>query len=53
MKKIIAYIFGISLIAFTFTNCKSTKSGCGLTSDAHKIEQTTSANNTILAAEVY
>lgn len=52
MKKTIAYIFGISLIAITFTSCKSTKGGCGLTSDAEKIEQNTSATNSIVVAEV-
>lgn len=52
MKKTFLYIFGICLIAFTFTNCKSTKGGCGLTSDAQKIEQTTSVNNQIIVADV-
>lgn len=52
MKRIIAYVFGISLIALTFTSCKSTKGGCGLTSDAQKIEQPASTNNSIIVVEV-
>lgn len=52
MKKIIPYFIGVSLIAITFTSCKSTKGGCGLTSDAQKIEQNTSATNSILVADV-
>ena len=51
MKKTFLYIFGISLIAFTFTNCKSTKGGCGLASDTQKIEQITSVNNSIIVTE--
>jgi len=41
MKKTVIYILGITLISFTFSNCGSSKKGCGLTSDAQKIEQTT------------
>lgn len=41
MKKI---ALKISVVCFTllfFGSCKSTRKGCGLTSDAHKIEATT------------
>jgi hypothetical protein len=41
MKKNIIYILGIALVAFVLTNCGSSKKGCGLTSDAQKIEQAT------------
>lgn len=41
MKKTVIYILGITLITLTFSNCGSSKKGCGLTSDAQKIEQTT------------
>lgn len=41
MKKSILYIVGILLISFTLINCGSSKKGCGLTSDAQKIEQHT------------
>lgn len=50
MKKTVLYLFGISLIAFSLTNCKSSKKGCGLTSDAQKIEQISSAQ-TVLVSE--
>jgi len=49
MKKTIIYLFGISLIALSLTNCKSSKKGCGLTSDAQKIEQSTSAQPILVA----
>lgn len=52
MKRIIPYFLGISLIAITFTSCKSAKGGCGLTSDAQKIEQTTAATNSIIVVDV-
>jgi len=50
MKKTVLYLFGISLIALSLTNCKSSKKGCGLTSDAQKIEQL-SSNQTISVSE--
>ena len=52
MKKAIVYVFGILLITITFTSCKAKKGGCGLTSDAQKIEQITSANNHVIVADV-
>ena len=52
MKKATLYIFGIFLITITFTSCKAKKGGCGLTSDAQKIEQITPVNNQIIVADV-
>ena len=49
MKKIILNIIGLMLIIVSFTACKSTKKGCGLTSDAQKIEQSTATQQPILA----
>lgn len=51
MKKTVLYILGITFTAITLTSCGTTKKGCGLTSDAQKIEQTTSATNAIVIAE--
>ena len=51
MKKTVIYILGITLILFTFINCGSSKKGCGLTSDAQKIEQAT-ATQTVQVSEV-
>jgi hypothetical protein len=49
MKKIIQYFFALLIISLTFGSCKASK-GCGLTSDASTIEQTTNTqNNTIVA----
>jgi len=39
MKKTILYAIGIFLISFSLINCGSSKKGCGLTSDAQKIEK--------------
>lgn len=47
MKKLIIYSFAILLITLSFTSCKSAKGGCGLTSDAQKIEQTTVQTNVV------
>jgi hypothetical protein len=48
MKKI-----AIQLIAFTFTliliSCNASKKGCGLTSDANKIEQPSANENTLIS----
>jgi len=49
MKKIILYLFGLTIIIISFTSCKSTKNGCGLTSDANKIEQSTVTQSKVLA----
>ncbi len=51
MKKIALYTFGIAFLVLLFSACNASKKGCGLTSDAHKIEQPTS-NKTIFKAEV-
>jgi len=45
MKKFVIYFLGILFITLSFTNCKSSKNGCGLTSDTQKIEQSTTPNN--------
>lgn len=49
MKKSIIYILGIFFIVLSFASCKSKKGGCGLSSDAHKIEQATTINNSRVA----
>lgn len=41
MKKIVLLLFGILCATTLLTSCKSSKKGCGLTSDAQKIEQNT------------
>lgn len=47
MKKKLIYIFGITLLLVAFSACKSSKKGCGLTSDAQKIESGISTNSGI------
>lgn len=51
MKKIAIYTLGITFSVLLFSSCNASKKGCGLTSDANKIEQLTS-NKTIVKAEV-
>jgi len=51
MKKLISNIFFIAMFLMLFSACKSTKKGCGLTSDTQKIEQPT-VNNIIVLREV-
>lgn len=50
MKKSTLYIVGILLISFTLINCGSSKKGCGLTSDAQKIEQHSNFNTAKIVA---
>lgn len=40
MKKFIIKLVGIACVVLLFGACKAKKGGCGLTSDASKIEQT-------------
>jgi predicted small secreted protein len=49
MKKTVLYILAISLISISLTNCKSSKKGCGLTSDAQKIEQSSTVETVLIA----
>jgi len=42
MKKIVLFSIAIMFLLLLFSSCKSSKKGCGLTSDANKIEQSTS-----------
>lgn len=49
MKKSILYIFGILVFSICLTNCGSSKKGCGLTSDAHKMEQSTTTQTTVIS----
>ncbi|WP_164975219.1 hypothetical protein [Lutibacter sp. HS1-25] len=49
MKKTALYIIGITLISLTLINCGSTKKGCGLSSDATKIEQVPTAQASLIA----
>ena len=51
MKKTVLKILVIIIIFVSLGACKSSKKGCGLTSDAQKIEQPT-ANKAIVKAEV-
>lgn len=51
MKKIVLFTLGMAFTAVLFSSCNASKKGCGLTSDAHKMEQTTS-NKTIVKAGV-
>jgi hypothetical protein len=51
MKKFALYFFGLSIVVLTFSSCKSSKKGCGLTSDATKIEQITN-NQSVTSADV-
>lgn len=39
MKKLGLQILGITFTLLLFASCNATKKGCGLTSDATKIEQ--------------
>ena len=49
MKKIALNILIITITLISFTSCRTTKKGCGLTSDSEKIEQTTTTKTTVLA----
>ena len=51
MKKNIFYTLSLLLLIGTLASCKSTKGGCGLTSDAQTIEQTSEINQTTIVAE--
>jgi uncharacterized protein YcfL len=51
MKRIIVQFIGIALLLLVFSACGSSKKGCGLTSDAVKIEQSTSIQ-TVTTAKV-
>jgi len=44
MKKITLNTLLLAFALIAFTSCRSSKKGCGLTSDAQKIEQSTTAN---------
>ncbi|MBT8316201.1 MAG: hypothetical protein HKP59_01090 [Lutibacter sp.] len=49
MKKLTLNALLITITIVLFTSCVSTKKGCGLTSDAHKIEQSATSEATVLA----
>lgn len=49
MKKTLLYFVGITFIALTLTSCGTTKKGCGLTSEAQKIEQSTTVQKAIVS----
>ena len=51
MKKIALYALGITFSLLLFSACNASKKGCGLTSDANKMEQST-LNKAIVKAEV-
>ncbi|MFA5298729.1 MAG: hypothetical protein WC389_11040 [Lutibacter sp.] len=51
MKKTVLKILVAIIILGALGACKSSKKGCGLTSDAQKIEQST-VNKAIVKAEV-
>lgn len=48
MKKLTLNTLLLAITLILFTSCGSSKKGCGLTSDAQKIQQTTTANTTDL-----
>lgn len=50
MKKPIVYVLGIALFTLTIVSCGSSKKGCGLTSDAQKIEQATEIQTTTVSS---
>jgi len=49
MKKLVFSILLFTVTLISFTSCKSTKRGCGLTSDAQQMEQPTTTKATVLA----
>ena len=51
MRKIALYTLGIAFTAVFFSSCNASKKGCGLSSDANKMEQITS-NKAIVKADV-
>lgn len=51
MKKLASTIILITIISISFTSCKSTKGGCGLTSDAQKIETLANQETIVALAE--
>ena len=42
MRKIALYTLGLAFSVLLFSSCNATKKGCGLTSDANKMEQSAS-----------
>ena len=51
MRKLASTIILITIVLISFTSCKSTKKGCGLTSDAQKIETLANQNTIVAQAE--
>jgi len=51
MRKLATTIILITITLISFTSCKSTKKGCGLTSDAQKIETLANQDNIVAKAE--
>lgn len=51
MKKIALYTLGMAFSVLLFSSCNASKKRCGLTSDANKMEQSTSTK-AIVKAEV-
>ena len=49
MRKLILSVLLITITLLSFTSCGSARKGCGLTSDAQKMEQTTFTKTTDLA----
>lgn len=49
MKKIALYTLGIAFSVLLFSACNASKKGCGLTGDAHKMEQSTSIKANVKA----
>lgn len=49
MKNYIFNFLKVALFLLLLSSCKSTKKGCGLTSDASQVQQTTTSQNNIVA----
>lgn len=48
MKNYIFNFLKVALFLLLLSSCKSTKKGCGLTSDASQVQQTTTSQNNIV-----
>ncbi len=49
MNKMILKVLSVFLFAILLCSCGSSKKGCGLTSDAEKIEQSVNQETTLVA----
>lgn len=49
MKKIALYTLGIAFSVLLFSSCNASKKGCGLTSDAQKMETAVNQQSNLVA----